>query len=75
VHGSAPDLAGQGLANPIGMILSTALLFRHLGWEPEAKALEAASTEALAAGAKTRDLGGTLSTSEMGKAIRERLPG
>lgn len=74
VHGSAPDIAGQGLANPVGMILSTALLFRHLGWEPEAKALEAATKEALAAGAKTRDLGGKLSTADMGKTIRDRLP-
>jgi isocitrate/isopropylmalate dehydrogenase len=75
VHGSAPDIAGQGLANPVGMILSTALLFRHLGWEPEAGSLEAAVAEALATGAKTRDLGGTLGTADMGRAIRERLPG
>ncbi len=74
VHGSAPDIAGKGLANPTGMILSTALLFRHLGWEAEAKGLETAVSHALASGAKTRDLGGTLSTSAMGKAIRDRLP-
>ncbi len=74
VHGSAPDLAGQGLANPVGMLLSTALLFRYLGWEEEATGVEAAVLSALAAGAKTRDLGGTLSTSEMGKAIHDRLP-
>ncbi|NWJ40000.1 MAG: isocitrate/isopropylmalate dehydrogenase family protein [Geothrix sp.] len=74
VHGSAPDIAGKGLANPVGMMLSTALLFRHLGWEPEAKTLEAAVSGALAAGAKTSDLGGTLSTTAMGKAIRDRLP-
>lgn len=74
VHGSAPDLAGQGLANPVGMLLSTALLFRHLGWEPEAQALEVAVSSALTNGAKTRDLGGALSTTAMGKAIRDRLP-
>ncbi len=74
VHGSAPDIAGQGRANPVGMILSTALLFRHLGWEPEAAALEGAVSIALAEGAKTRDLGGTLSTAAMGKAIRDHLP-
>jgi 3-isopropylmalate dehydrogenase len=74
VHGSAPDIAGQGLANPVGMILSTALLFRHLGWEPEAGSLEAAVAGALVAGAKTRDLGGHLGTTDMGRAIRERLP-
>jgi isocitrate/isopropylmalate dehydrogenase len=73
VHGSAPDIAGQGLANPVGMILSTALLFRHLGWEPEAMAVEAAVSGAVADGAKTRDLGGTLGTSAMGRAIRDRL--
>ena len=73
VHGSAPDIAGKGRANPVGMILSTALLFRHLGWEPEAKTMEAAVSNALAAGAKTSDLGGTLSTAAMGKAIRDRL--
>jgi len=74
VHGSAPDIAGKGLANPVGMLLSTALLYRHLGWEPEAAGLEMAVRGALASGAKTRDLGGTLSTTAMGKTIRERLP-
>jgi 3-isopropylmalate dehydrogenase len=74
VHGSAPDIAGQGVANPVGMLLSTALLFRHLGWEPEATALEGAVSAALEAGAKTRDLGGSHSTAAMGAAIRARLP-
>ncbi len=73
VHGSAPDIAGQGVANPVGMFLSTALLFRHLGWEAEAADLEDAVARALAAGARTQDLGGTLSTKEMGQAIRSRL--
>lgn len=74
VHGSAPDIAGKGLANPVGMFLSTALLFRHLGWEAEAAALEAAVSEALASGAKTPDLGGTFSTQATGTAIRNHLP-
>ena len=74
VHGSAPDIAGQGLANPVGMFLSLALLFRHLGWEPEAAALEGAVEEALCAGLRTRDLGGRHSTTEMGQAVRSRLP-
>ncbi|MFN7956773.1 MAG: isocitrate/isopropylmalate family dehydrogenase [Holophagaceae bacterium] len=74
VHGSAPDIAGKGLANPIGMTLSTALLFRHLGWEEEAALLEAAVAAALESGSKTRDLGGTQSTTAMGRAIRDRLP-
>jgi len=74
VHGSAPDIAGKGLANPVGMLLSSALLFRHLGWESEAAALETAVAAALGSGAKTRDLGGTLSTTGMGQAIRDHLP-
>jgi 3-isopropylmalate dehydrogenase len=74
VHGSAPDIAGKGWANPVGMILSTALLFRHLGWEFEASAMERAVSAAMESGAKTRDMGGTLSTTAMGKAIRDRLP-
>ncbi|WP_306589749.1 isocitrate/isopropylmalate dehydrogenase family protein [Geothrix sp. 21YS21S-4] len=73
VHGSAPDIAGRGLANPIGMFLSLALLFRHLGWTGEAEALEAGVEAALHDGARTRDLGGTLGTIEMGEAIRSRL--
>ncbi len=73
VHGSAPDIAGQGLANPVGMILSTALLFRHLGWDPEAEAIEAAVARALESGARTRDLGGTLGCAAMGIAIRTGL--
>ncbi|HEY3400752.1 MAG TPA: isocitrate/isopropylmalate family dehydrogenase [Geothrix sp.] len=73
VHGSAPDIAGKGLANPVGMILSTALLFRHLGWEPEAEAVEMAVARAIEKGARTRDLGGNLGTAEMGTAIRDQL--
>ncbi len=74
VHGSAPDLAGRSLANPIGMILSTALLFRHLGWDQEALEVEAAVRRALAEGARCHDLGGQLSTRDMGAAILARLP-
>jgi isocitrate/isopropylmalate dehydrogenase len=73
VHGSAPDIAGRGLANPVGMILSTALLFRHLGWETEAQAVELAVAAAMRDGARTRDLEGSLSTAEMGTAIRDQL--
>jgi len=74
VHGSAPDIAGKGVANPTGMVLSTALLFRHLGWDTEAEALERAVADTLSAGARTRDLGGSLSTRAMGQAIRDQLP-
>ena len=73
VHGSAPDLAGRDLANPCGAFLSAALLFRHLGWESEAGALEEAVSAALQAGAATRDLGGTLGTRGMGQAVRALL--
>lgn len=74
VHGSAPDIAGRNLANPCGMLLSLALLFRHFHWLTEADLLEKAVDGALQAGARTADLGGTLSTAAMGKAIRDRLP-
>ncbi len=74
VHGSAPDLAGQGKANPGGAILSAALLFRHFGWEAEAGAIEASVARALNAGAATPDLGGRLSTQAMGAALRAGLP-
>lgn len=73
VHGSAPDLTGSGKANPGGVILSTALLFRHLGWEDEAAAIEASAAQALRAGAATQDLGGNLTTAEMGAALRTKL--
>lgn len=73
VHGSAPDLAGRGLANPTGMILSAAMMFRHLGWAEEAQAVEGSVTAALRSGAATRDIGGSLSTQEMGSALRAGL--
>lgn len=73
VHGSAPDIAGQGIANPAGAILSVALMFRHLGWDGEAKGVETSARKAFVAGAATQDLGGTLSTAEMGRALRANL--
>ena len=73
VHGSAPDIAGKGIANPAGMILSTALMFHHLGWELEAQAVESAVKAALAKGAATVDLGGKLGITDMGAAIRANL--
>jgi 3-isopropylmalate dehydrogenase len=74
IHGSAPDLAGKGVANPIGTILSAAMLLRHsLGLEAAATSLERAVDDALAKGARTRDIGGELSTGAMGEAIRESL--
>ena len=74
VHGSAPDIAGKGLANPIGAILSAAMLLRHsLGLEAEAHMIEGAVALALDSGARTVDLGGKMSTEEMTDAIRARL--
>ncbi len=74
VHGSAPDLVGLDLANPSGMILSAALLFRRAGWEDEAKAIESAVLAVLESGLGTRDLGGTLACGQMGQAILNHLP-
>jgi tartrate dehydrogenase/decarboxylase / D-malate dehydrogenase len=75
VHGSAPDIAGQGIANPIGQIWASAMMLDHLG-EPEAASdIVAAFTRVLATpGRGTRDLGGTLSTQEMGAAILAEMP-
>jgi 3-isopropylmalate dehydrogenase len=70
IHGSAPDIAGRGIANPVGTILSTAMLLRHsLDLPAEATLVERAVDQVLAAGARTADLGGTASTSEVGQAI------
>lgn len=74
IHGSAPDIAGQGIANPTGTILSVAMLLRHaLGLEAEATLVENAVDQAIADGATTRDLGGRLSTAEMGTAVCEKV--
>jgi 3-isopropylmalate dehydrogenase len=73
VHGSAPELAGKGLANPIAAMLSTALLLDHLGAPRAARAVEQAVQATIAAGETTPDLGGRLSTRHAGEAIRQRL--
>jgi 3-isopropylmalate dehydrogenase len=74
VHGSAPDIAGQGIANPLAMFLSLALLLRHgLALESEAVALESAVDAALDQGLRTRDLGGTASTVEATEAVLAAL--
>ena len=74
VHGSAPDIAGKGIANPIGQIWSAAMMLDHLG-EPEAAAAIVRAIEAVLAKPdyRTRDLGGTASTVECGKAIADAL--
>ena len=74
IHGSAPDIAGQGIANPLGTILSAAMLCRHsLGLDTEAAAIEKAVHEAVLEGARTRDLGGDLDTQKMGQVVIDRL--
>jgi len=78
IHGSAPDIAGLGIANPCGTILSAALLLRHsLGLESEARAIEAAVAKALSRGARTADIAAngakSLSTREMGDAVLAAL--
>lgn len=72
IHGSAPDIAGQGIANPIGMILSMAMMLRHsLGLTTAADVVEAGVQRVLASGARTADIGSdtTISTEEMGRRI------
>ena len=74
VHGSAPDIAGQGVANPLATILSAAMLLRHgLGLEPEAKAIEDAVDAALGDGLRTRDLGGDATTELATSAVLGKL--
>jgi len=74
IHGSAPDIAGQGIANPVGTILSAAMLLRHsLGLEEEAAAVERAANDAITDGHRTKDLGGDLGTADMTARILERL--
>jgi len=73
VHGSAPKYAGTGKANPTAAILTVALMLEHLGHEKAAQAIEAAVIESLEEGATTPDLGGELSTSELGDRIARAL--
>ena len=74
IHGSAPDIAGQGKANPLGMILSAAMMLRHsLDAADAADAIEAAVQAHLASSARTADLGGTAGTGETAEAVAARL--
>src|SRR3981189_3355850 len=70
VHGSAPDIAGKGIANPIGQIWSGALMLRHLGEEQAASAIEVSIAQVLAQSkVRTPDIGGTSTTKDLGAAI------
>jgi 3-isopropylmalate dehydrogenase len=74
VHGSAPDIAGQGIANPLAMFLSVAMMLRHgLGREEAAAAVESAVDKALEAGLRTRDLGGEATTAQATDAVLSQL--
>lgn len=73
VHGSAPPLAGKNVANPFAALLTVGALLSYLGWPEEERRIEAAITEALAQNQVTKDLGGSLSTTEAGAWIRERV--
>ena len=73
VHGSAPPLAGKNVANPIGAILSVALMLETLGAREESKAIEAAVEQAVAQGHTTSDIGGSLGTREAGDWISKKI--
>ena len=74
IHGSAPDIAGKGIANPVGTILSSAMMLRHsFKLEAEAAAIEKAVDETITAGVRTADLGGKLTTRQMADEIIKRL--
>jgi 3-isopropylmalate dehydrogenase len=73
VHGSAPNIAGQNVANPMGAILSAAMMLDHMDWPKEARAIENAVHEAIKEGKTTRDLGGALGTKQAGDAVAEKL--
>ncbi|MFZ5818878.1 MAG: 3-isopropylmalate dehydrogenase [Chloroflexota bacterium] len=74
IHGSAPDIAGKGIANPVGTILSSAMMLRHsLGLEAEAASIEKAVDRAITDGVRTSDVGGKLNTRQMADEIISRL--
>ncbi len=74
VHGSAPDIAGTGAANPLAMFLSAALMLRHgFGMEAQAAAIESAVDRALAEGLRTRDLGGAATTADATQAVLKHI--
>jgi 3-isopropylmalate dehydrogenase len=73
VHGSAPPLAGKGIANPIGAILTSSMMLEYLGYKDASRAIDEAVRDAVFHDQTTKDLGGSLTTAEAGAAIRERL--
>jgi 3-isopropylmalate dehydrogenase len=73
VHGSAPKFAGKNVANPMGAILTAALMLEHLGWKEEAARIEQAVRWAVETDQTTSDIGGALGTREVGAAIAQQL--
>jgi tartrate dehydrogenase/decarboxylase / D-malate dehydrogenase len=73
IHGSAPDIAGEGVANPAGAIWAGSLMLDHLGYPDAGARVLSALEETLASGTKTSDLGGTASTDQMTDAVVRRL--
>jgi tartrate dehydrogenase/decarboxylase / D-malate dehydrogenase len=73
VHGSAPDIAGQGIANPLGAIWSAVLMLEHLGERDAAARLMGAVEGVCREGILTRDVGGSASTNEVGDAVAARV--
>ena len=73
VHGTAPDIAGEGVANPSATILSAAMLLDHLGYDDEAAAVEGAVESVLESGPRTADLGGDAGTEAVTRAVVDRL--
>jgi isocitrate dehydrogenase (NAD+) len=75
VHGSAPDIAGQNVANPMALLMSAILMLRHLDMEEIAARVETAMLDTLRAGIKTPDVGGKTGTKEFARAVAERVRG
>jgi 3-isopropylmalate dehydrogenase len=75
VHGSAPPIAGQNVANPMGAILTVAMMLKHLGLAEEAAKIEAAVLEAVRQKKTTQDVGGALGTKEVGEWVAQRVAG
>jgi isocitrate dehydrogenase (NAD+) len=74
VHGTAPDIAGTGKANPTALLMSAILMLRHLGLEGHAGSVEKALLDTIAAGVKTPDVGGIATTIEFARAVAQRIP-
>ena len=74
IHGSAPDIAGQGIVNPVAMLLSLSMMFKYsLGLPQLATTLDEAVKRVIEKGVKTKDIGGTAKTTEVGDAVAEEL--